>query len=914
MAKTPTQLPTQKPRNFVAKNAIGSGAGAHKDKKKAFKQGQQKHKNKEYAESLAIALDKELKENDMLSFFKDLQKTNPRFSNIRIHGDPEHDELRKQDEIKRQQAIDARNAAYIQNIKTKYAGVDIQAEIDKLKPALQRAYQEYQYGSSNTWRAARDEYETIADEIKKLQQAGEIMSQSNGEVTEEFKDSRTPGRVKYEQMKEKIAGVLIKLYDKGNDLETIKQMGDRIAKHLGYDPADQTFQDAFITSFTDADLSGAFDNADDYTDYSMRQGEMGNPDRMREGKFNDKFGNKFNDILQKQHQPVAPKKAPTKDIDFEGWTIRTRSGPGKVDWAVLDRRGVMKNQGSEISMNNALNAAKSWIKAGADSTIAADSVTIDFNVEFAKEFAPDGETFFSNIIYGDNTPVLYFSVNPQKDLKRSSIRTQKDKITNGTTKLPAITLSKKEAIAAKLSANGRYVLGSQDKSGDDTYLFPLIYQSTVQGRGDMMRLNRPGLTVATSRETDESSISELSNNKLGQYKKAASADASAADKRGDFEKGNKRFKGIVKATNKQFANDKKSVSEANGDKVEAYGYQYNNRDQRIVWRKTFTNEAAAYMWADKRNATVIGVRPLDTNKPVGEGKWIKGPGGVPLDRQGNPKVAPSPKIKLARPPAPQKLTLDDVWRKVEDVVGQIYPDGDPIDWLAPWFKKQGIEDFKIGDILDKASRKHGYKDIYDYYRSFDELPTSMEENQEVSELDMSTMKNYLSKRKDSPTPPSLRKASKQAMGVRSAKEKVASKTTNSKLKSLGDPRIKESEGDAEGLEHLTPALAKHILEQIESEGVHAIVKSIEWGDGAAEELEELFKRALQSVAAKGVQEQFENYMESIATPKKSKKKFSEMELAIMEGGGDIGPNPLRKKKVNESYEDYLKSVLSSKIK
>lgn len=36
-----------KPRNFVAKNAIQSGAGAHKDKKKAQKQGDIKHKKKE---------------------------------------------------------------------------------------------------------------------------------------------------------------------------------------------------------------------------------------------------------------------------------------------------------------------------------------------------------------------------------------------------------------------------------------------------------------------------------------------------------------------------------------------------------------------------------------------------------------------------------------------------------------------------------------------------------------------------------------------------------------------------------------------------------------------------------------------------------------------------------------------------
>lgn len=56
-------------------------------------------------------------------------------------------------------------------------------------------------------------------------------------------------------------------------------------------------------------------------------------------------------------------------------------------------------------------------------------------------------------------------------------------------------------------------------------------------------------------------IAELSNEKLGQYKKAAGADASAADKAGDYERGNKRFSGIVKATKKQFANDEKKVSE-----------------------------------------------------------------------------------------------------------------------------------------------------------------------------------------------------------------------------------------------------------------------------------------------------------------------------------------------------------------
>jgi hypothetical protein len=60
-------------------------------------------------------------------------------------------------------------------------------------------------------------------------------------------------------------------------------------------------------------------------------------------------------------------------------------------------------------------------------------------------------------------------------------------------------------------------------------------------------------------------LTELSTEKLAQYKKAASADATAADQRGDYEKGHKRFKGIVKATQKQFANDAKAgVAEAKG--------------------------------------------------------------------------------------------------------------------------------------------------------------------------------------------------------------------------------------------------------------------------------------------------------------------------------------------------------------
>ena len=57
---------------------------------------------------------------------------------------------------------------------------------------------------------------------------------------------------------------------------------------------------------------------------------------------------------------------------------------------------------------------------------------------------------------------------------------------------------------------------------------------------------------------DNMRLDELTTSTLGKYKAAAGKQASDADKKGDTSKANKRFKGIVKATNKQFDNDKKT--------------------------------------------------------------------------------------------------------------------------------------------------------------------------------------------------------------------------------------------------------------------------------------------------------------------------------------------------------------------
>ena len=60
-----------------------------------------------------------------------------------------------------------------------------------------------------------------------------------------------------------------------------------------------------------------------------------------------------------------------------------------------------------------------------------------------------------------------------------------------------------------------------------------------------------------------------------------------------------------------FLGEKDVEEGADSGPVEAYGYRYNNRDQRIVWRKIFPSGEAAYAWADRNNATVLGTRSTE---------------------------------------------------------------------------------------------------------------------------------------------------------------------------------------------------------------------------------------------------------------------------------------------------------------
>ena len=70
--------------------------------------------------------------------------------------------------------------------------------------------------------------------------------------------------------------------------------------------------------------------------------------------------------------------------------------------------------------------------------------------------------------------------------------------------------------------------------------------------------------------------------------------------------------------------------------------------------------------------------------------------------------------------------------------------------------------------------------------------------------------------------------------------------------------ITEAEGDPKGVDHLSKELLQHIVQQVGSEGAHAIIKSLTWGDGAAKELLHLIVKDLEQNIKQGVAEGSDN--------------------------------------------------------
>lgn len=96
-------------------------------------------------------------------------------------------------------------------------------------------------------------------------------------------------------------------------------------------------------------------------------------------------------------------------------------------------------------------------------------------------------------------------------------------------------------------------------------------EMALQKKIDGLRQQIDTIEREAAQTNESKELSELSTSLLGKYKTAAGKAASEADKRGDFETGHKRFKGIMKATKKQFANDSKSAKKESAELGEASG-------------------------------------------------------------------------------------------------------------------------------------------------------------------------------------------------------------------------------------------------------------------------------------------------------------------------------------------------------
>jgi hypothetical protein len=210
---------------------------------------------------------------------------------------------------------------------------------------------------------------------------------------------------------------------------------------------------------------------------------------------------------------------------------------------------------------------------------------------------------------------------------------------------------------------------------------------------------------------EEIQMDELSSDLLGRYKTAAGADASKADKAGDYNKGNKRFSGIMKATKKQFANDMKKeeiVQEGRPSQrhpLEDHEY-HKKTDAELVHIAKDAHAAAEAMkshnttaenkYRDQANdsATVRHFR-----KTSGTPDWYKKKYGHMKEGTVNEiMVMDEPKYSLSIQ-ARQKRADDEVRQKKADAARQKKADDNKPPFDGPYKKSTGV-------VTDKSGAKH----------------------------------------------------------------------------------------------------------------------------------------------------------------------------------------------------------------
>ena len=198
----------------------------------------------------------------------------------------------------------------------------------------------------------------------------------------------------------------------------------------------------------------------------------------------------------------------------------------------------------------------------------------------------------SNPFYGHNDPAKEYGAEdpPRFNKSRSSYRSQEDDTSDAdiaySKKMYQLGQQQKAAKekAQRDSDHDRLATGTNE--GDDN-IQPRMRMNDYYELADALqeklrqaiKLGNTELVHELSKERDDldarvkqyglipesEQLDEL-DTKLGLYKIAAGKDATAADKAGDYKRGHKRFKGIMKATEKEFANAARKKKDADEKK------------------------------------------------------------------------------------------------------------------------------------------------------------------------------------------------------------------------------------------------------------------------------------------------------------------------------------------------------------
>lgn len=117
----------------------------------------------------------------------------------------------------------------------------------------------------------------------------------------------------------------------------------------------------------------------------------------------------------------------------------------------------------------------------------------------------------------------------------------------------------KPAVGKTIRTNGHNKMEGKIESIENAKDGIFVLFRIADGR--LMQTPIRNVTVIEELADDDTELMELTTDLLGRYKTAAAADARDSDKKGNIARGNKRFSGIVKATKKQFDNDKKQKAD-----------------------------------------------------------------------------------------------------------------------------------------------------------------------------------------------------------------------------------------------------------------------------------------------------------------------------------------------------------------